>query len=136
MGGILKASTNRIRTSEALRMNNIWENTIGLQNEHNNKAVENRLNNGLLAHVRGIKNKHDNKATYSSKISKNSFAKNTKNLENLLDITRKQYEENFSNTPRGTCKNYLAKYFEETKQVTDTPLSSDITLQNRSNLNS
>merc|ERR1712151_838975 len=97
----------------------------------------------------GIKKKHVNKVIYSSEISKNGFAKNTKNLENLLEITRKQHEENFSNIPRGTCKkcgeighlkkdckNYLAKYFEETKQIIDTPLSSDIILQNKSNLNS
>lgn len=42
--GLLKASTNRVRTSEALRMNSIWKNTIGLQNEHNNVAGIIKLN--------------------------------------------------------------------------------------------
>lgn len=36
--GLLKGSTNRVRTSEALRLNSIWEQAIGVQSEHKNSA--------------------------------------------------------------------------------------------------
>merc|ERR1711959_321031 len=86
--GLLKASTNRVRTSEALRMNSIWEKTIGLQHEHNNTAVEERLNKGLLAHVRGAKIKREHTSIRNSANKTINLGMKTTDLENFLGIIK------------------------------------------------
>merc|ERR1711933_477592 len=113
---------------EALRMNSIWENTIGLQNEHNNTAVEERLNEGLLAHVRGTKQKRDRTISSDLLSKTNCFGNGDTDLESLLFIA-KQRNIN-SSSLRGACKkcsevghltkdckNFLAKYYEDAKRT-------------------
>merc|ERR1712232_847482 len=127
--GLLKASTNRVRTSEALRMNSMWENTIGLQNEHNNAAVEDRLNEGLLAHVRGSKRKHDHITASKNILRTSTFSTTHTDPERILR-SLKQQNMNSSRLTRGICRrcgetghltkdcrNYLANYFEAKHKI-------------------
>merc|ERR1712050_766358 len=95
-------STNRVRTSEALRINSIWQDTIGLQNEHNNLAVEDRLNEGLLAHVRGIERKRDLaiNCNLDKMMSLNNCAMNSERLQKILKLQNDSNPEH----RRGSCK--------------------------------
>merc|ERR1711977_355532 len=84
-------------------MNSIWENTIGLQHKHRNLAVEERLNEGLLAHVRGGKRKH-HQSTVCPLMKKNiCFIARATDKEGLLNVA-KQYCNSVLNISCGACK--------------------------------
>lgn len=126
--GMLKASTNRVRTSNALLGSSMWENVIGLKNEERgaNKDVEAMLNAPQIGR-QGDGRRARREAAAEVMKKTGNFDGEVKDYESLLNLAKEQGAV-VDGDKRGACKicghlghltnqcrNQFSKYFNGNK---------------------
>jgi len=90
--GLLKASTNRVRTSAALQGSTMWENVIGVVNEERgtNARVEAMLNAPQHGHTLGKDRKARREAAAAAMKATGNFDTEITDYESLLSLAKSQ----------------------------------------------
>lgn len=101
--GVLKASTNRVRTSTALQGNAMWENVIGISNEQagTNQGVEALINAPTIGGGRKAAQAR-RQAAAEAVMATGGFDTSVTNYASLLAIAKQQGA--VGTATRGACK--------------------------------
>lgn len=103
--GVLKASTNRVRTSTALQGNSMWENVIGITNEQagTNTGVEALINAPTIGGGRKATQAR-RQAAAEAVLATGGFDTSITNYQSLLAIAKQQGAVGSGAATRGACK--------------------------------
>eukprot|EP00890_Picochlorum_soloecismus_P000926 jgi/Picsp_1/1834/NSC_05301-R1_cax-interacting protein 4 len=132
--GMLKASTNRVRTSAALQGSAMWENVIGVVNEERgtNARVEAMLNAPQHGHSLGKDRKARREAAAAAMKATGNFDTEITDYESLLSLAKSQGVVG-DGEKRGACRicgqlghltkqcrNHFSKFYNDGKMNPET----------------